>query len=304
MKKKDWLEKNFEESRSHLKTVAYRMLGSTSEAEDAVQETWIRLSGADSEKIENLGGWLTTVIARVCLDRLRSRKSKGEESLDDVATEIPHESSANPESQVLLADTVGAALLVVLDTLTPAERIAFVLHDLFDLSFAEIAPVIDRTEEATRQLASRARRQVRGASSPQEDRERQKEIVSAFLTATREGNFEALIRLLHPDAVLRADATAIKVAEMNKARGAPQFQDEIRGAKNVANTLKGKADEAQLALIDGIFGWTWAPAGKPVVAFRFTVQSGSVQAIDIVMDPKQLQAVDIEIVGTKKGVQS
>jgi RNA polymerase sigma factor (sigma-70 family) len=304
MKKNDWLEKNFEETRSHLKAVAYRMLGSTAEAEDAVQETWIRLSGAESEKIDNLGGWLTTVVARVCLDRLRSRKSKREEPIEDFESEISADQSGNPEAQYLLADTVGAALLVVLETLSPAERIAFVLHDLFNLSFAEIAPIIDRTEEATRQLASRARRQVRGASTPQEDRERQKEVVSAFLAASRDGNFEALIRLLHPDAVLRADAMAIKVAEMNKDKGAPQFLAEIRGAKNVANTLKGKAAAAQLAFIDGVMGWTWAPGGKPVVAFQFTVQGGNVMAIDIVMDPKKLKDTDIEIFNSQNGGQA
>jgi RNA polymerase sigma factor (sigma-70 family) len=304
MKKKEWLETNFEQTRGHLKAVAYRMLGSVAEAEDAVQETWIRLSGSDSTKIENLGGWLTTVVARVCLDRLRSRKSKGEESLDDFESEIPDSGSGNPEAQYLLADTVGAALLVVLETLSPAERIAFVLHDLFNLSFAEIAPIIDRTEEATRQLASRARRQVRGASAPQEDRERQKEVVSAFLAASREGNFEALIRLLHPDAVLRADATAIKMAEVNKDKGAPQFKSEIRGSKNVADTLKGKAAAAQLALIDGSFGWTWAPAGKPVVAFSFTTRAGNITAIDIIMDPQKLQATDIEILKSQTGGQS
>ncbi len=304
MKKNDWLEKNFEETRGHLKAVAYRMLGSVGEAEDAVQETWIRLSGAESDKIDNLGGWLTTVVARICLDRLRSRKSKREESLDDVESQIPHSSTGNPEAHFLLADTVGAALLVVLETLSPAERIAFVLHDMFDLSFAEIGPIIDRTEEATRQLASRARRQVRGASTPQEDHERQKEVVSAFMAASRDGNFEALIRLLHPDAVLRADATAIKVAEMNKDKGAPQFQSEIRGAKNVAGTLKGKAAAAQMALIDGSYGWTWGPAGKPVVAFCFTVQGGTVMAIDVVMDPKKLQTTDIEVLNSQTGGQS
>jgi RNA polymerase sigma-70 factor (ECF subfamily) len=295
MDKKDWLAKNFEETRDHLKAVAYRMLGSVGETDDAVQEAWIRLTRSESEKIENLSGWLTTAVARVCLDMLRSRKSRREEPLDEKIYDIPSEGLGSPEADLLVADSVGQALLVVLDTLTPVERIAFVLHDLFDLSFEEIAPIIDRTEAAARQLASRARRRVRGASTPQEDIERQQEVVAAFLAAARDGNFQALIKLLHPDIVLRADETAVKIAEANKHKGAPKFKREIRGAKNVADTFKGNAEAAQLAFVNGSPGATWAPGGKPVVAFCFLLKGGKISAIDIVMDRKELCDIDIEI---------
>jgi len=298
MEKKDWLAKNFEETRKHLKAVAYQMLGSSGEAEDAVQEAWIRLNRSESEEIDNLRGWLTTVVARVCLDMLRSRKSKREDPLDDKVSNLPIEKE-NPEADFLIADSVGPALLLVLDLLTPTERIAFVLHDIFDLSFEEIAPIIDRSEEATRQLASRARRRVKGANTPQEDRERQEEVVSAFLAASRDGNFEALIRLLHPDVVLKADETAVKISEANKAKGAPQFKDKITGAKNVADTFKGRAAGAQLALINGFAGGTWAPGGKPVVAFCFTMAGGKISAIAIVMDKKKLESFEFEIIDTK-----
>lgn len=300
MDKKEWLAKNFEERRSHLKAVAYRMLGSTGEAEDAVQETWTRLQ-SESDQIDNLNGWLTTVVARVCLDMLRSKKSKREEPLDDEISELPSDGSENPETNFILADAVGPALSLVLDTLTPAERIAFVLHDLFDLSFEEIAPIIDRTEENARQLASRARKRIRGAKNSKEDSDRQREIVSAFLAASREGNLNALIRLLHPDATLRADETAVKVAEANKAKGAPQFKKEIKGAHNVADTMNGKAAAAQLALIDGLTGATWAPGGKPVVAFRFSVVDDKIADIEIVMDPKNLSTTTIKIIESNSG---
>jgi RNA polymerase sigma factor (sigma-70 family) len=181
MENKDWLENHFRESRHRLLAIAYRMLGSEDEAEDAVQEAWIRLTRSESKAIENINGWLTTVVTRVCLDLLRSRKSRREVPIDDTVYEIPSEGSGNPEGDVLLADSVGPALLVLLDLLTPTERIAFVLHDLFDLSFEEIAPIINRSEMAARQLASRARRRIRGASAPNCDMERQKEVVSAFL---------------------------------------------------------------------------------------------------------------------------
>lgn len=270
------------------------MLGSVGEAEDAVQDAWERLTRSESENIENLSGWLTTVVARVCLDKLRTRKSRREESLHDKEDFVS--SKADVERDFMVADSVGSALLVVLDTLTPAERVAFVLHDLFDLSFEEIAPIIHRTEMATRQLASRARRRVKGASVPRDDQERQQEMVSAFLAASRDGDFEALISLLHPDIVLRADETAIKVAEANKAKGAPQFKNEIKGATNVFDTFKGKATGAYLAFVNGQVGATWAPGGRPIVAFCFTFEGGKIVAIDIVMNPKELRAIDIEII--------
>jgi RNA polymerase sigma factor (sigma-70 family) len=296
MEKKDGLAKNFEDARKHLKAVAYQMLGSSGEAEDAVQEAWMRLNRSNSEEIDNLRGWLTTVVARVCLDMLRSRKSKREDPLDDNVSEIPNDQYGNPEAEFMLADSVGPALLLVLDLLTPTERIAFILHDIFDLSFEEIAPIVDRTEEATRQLASRARRTIRSASSPQQDNERQQEIVSAFISAARDGNFEALIRVLHPDVVLRADTTAIKIAEVNKSRGAPQFKAVMNGAKTVAETFKGKAAAAQLAWINGAAGGTWAPGGKPVVAFCFKISGGKISEIEIVMDKDKLEKSEIKII--------
>jgi RNA polymerase sigma-70 factor (ECF subfamily) len=295
MEKKDWLAKDFDETRPHLRAVAYRMLGSVDEAEDAIQEAWIRLTRSQSDKIDNLGGWLTTVVARVCLDMLRSRKSRKEEPLDEQVIKDP--GSGNPEADLLITDSVGPALLVVLDTLTPAERIAFVLHDLFDLSFDEIAPIIDRTEIAARQLASRARRRVRGMkTTSQEDTHRQREIVTAFLTASRDGNFSALLKLLHPDVVLRADKTAVKVAAANRAKGAPAFKNEIRGAGDVAETLKGRARGAQLALVDGFTGATWAPSGKPVVVFAFAVGDGKIEEIDVIMNTEDLEKMEVEVI--------
>jgi RNA polymerase sigma-70 factor (ECF subfamily) len=295
MEKKDWLAKDFEETRPHLRAVAYRMLGSVDEAEDAIQEAWIRLTRSQSDKIDNLGGWLTTVVARVCLDMLRSRKSRKEELLDNQLIRDP--GSANPDADLLMADSVGPALLVVLDALNPAERIAFVLHDLFDLSFEEIAPVIDRTETAARQLASRARRRVRGMkATAQEDTHRQREVVTAFLAASRDGDFSALLALLHPDAVLRADKTAVKVAAANQAKGAPAFKSEIRGAEHVAETLKGRARGAQLALVDGFTGATWAPSGKPVVVFAFAVRDGKIEEIDVIMNTEDLKKMEVEMI--------
>jgi RNA polymerase sigma-70 factor, ECF subfamily len=295
MEKQGWLAKDFEGNRPHLKAVAYRMLGSADEAEDAVQEAWIRLTRFESEKIDNLSGWLTTVVARVCLDMLRSRKSRKEEPLDKQVIKDP--GAGNPEAELLIADSVGPALLLVLDTLTPTERIAFVLHDLFDLSFDEIAPIIDRTEIAARQLASRARRRVRGMkASSLEDTHRQREIVTAFLAASREGDFSALLKLLHPDVVLRADKTAVKVAAANRAKGAPSFTSEIRGADDVAETFKGRAAGAQLALIDGFVGATWAPSGKPVVVFAFAVRDGRIEEVDVIMNTEDLKKMEVEVI--------
>lgn len=303
MEKNDWLVTEFETTRHRLQAVAYRMLGSRSEAEDAVQEAWIRLNRSDSDSIDNLGGWLTTVVARVCLDMLRSRKAAREESIEEMLLDLPEEGEGDLEEELMIADAVGPALLLVLDRLSPAERIAFVLHDLFDLSFDEIAPIIERTESATRQLASRARRCVRGATMPGKDVKRQQEVVAAFMQASRQGNFDALIRLLHPDVVLRADATAIKVSTANKARGAPQFTPEITGAKAVADTLNGSAQGAQLALVNGLTGAAWGMNGKTVVAFCFVVNDGKISAIDIVMDKETLDNLDIQIIDNS-GVKS
>jgi RNA polymerase sigma-70 factor (ECF subfamily) len=296
MEKRDWLAQNFEEARKHLKAVAYQMLGSSGEAEDAVQEVWIRLNKSNSEEIDNLRGWLTTVVARVCLDMLRARKSKREEPLEEHVSVLPNEKFGNPESEFMLADSIGPALFLVLELLTPVERIALVLHDIFDLSFDEIAPILDRSEESARQLASRARRKVRGARRPQDENEQQQEIVAAFISAARDGNLEALIRVLHPDVVLRADSTAVKIAEVNKGKGAPQFKAIMNGANTVAETFKGKAAAAQLAWINGVAGGTWAPGGKPVVAFSFKTSGGKITEIEIMMDRDQLEKTDIKLI--------
>jgi RNA polymerase sigma-70 factor (ECF subfamily) len=226
---------------------------------------------------------------------LRSRKSRKEEPFDQQVVKDP--ASGNPDADLLIADSVGPALLVVLDALTPTERISFVLHDVFDLSFEEIAPIIDRTETTARQLASRARRRVRGMkATSQEDTRRQREIVTAFLAASRDGDFSALLTLLHPDVVLRADKTAVKVAAANRAKGAPAFKSEIRGANDVAETLKGRARGAQLALVDGFAGATWAPSGKPVVIFAFAVRDGQIEEIDVIMNTEDLRKMEVEVI--------
>lgn len=304
MEKNDWLAEHFDEARSHLVAVAHRMLGSHGEAEDAVQEAWIRLNRSEPEAIDNPGGWLTTVVARICLDRLRSRKLRNEISLDNSIDEIAHEGAGNPEADYALADSIGPVLLVVLDLLSPDERIAFVLHDVFDLSFKDVAAIIDCSEESARQLASRARRRVRSAGPFDADRERQQKMVSAFLAASRDGNFEELISLLHPDVILRADDTTIKVTQANKSKGAPQFSREMTGAQLVAATFKGQAAAAQLALVNGSFGATWTAGGKPVVVFCFAITDERIRAIDIVMDKKALQEFDVEVIENQIGAQS
>ena len=284
------LTERFEENRGHLKAVAYRMLGSTSEADDAVQEAWLRLSRSETSDIENLGGWLTTIVARVCLDMLRSRSSRRENSLGAPmsAPIVSRENGSDPEYQALLTDSVGLALLVVLETLAPAERVAFVLHDVFAVPFDEIAPIVGRSSSAARQLASRARRRVQGTDpAPAADAERQREIVDAFLAASRGGDFAALLAVLDPDAVLRSDATAARM-------GAP---GEIRGARDVAETFMGHAKAAQLAIIDGVAGLVWAPGGQPRVVFNFTIGNGKVIGIELLADPKRLDHLDVTIFG-------
>ena len=293
------LAARFEANRPHLRAVAYRLLGSTSEAEDAVQEAWLRLSRADTSDVRNLDGWLTTVVARVCLDMLRSRNARREEPLEPYAAEEPipadaasADPEANPEQAALLADSVGLALLVVLDTLNPAERLAFVLHDVFDVSFDEIAPIVGRTPTAARQLASRARRRVQGAGAdpdadPDVDRARQRTVVEAFLTAARGGDFAALLAALDPDVTLRADATAL-------ATGA----SEARGAQAVAAQFSGRARAAQVALVDGAAGLTWVPGGQPRVVFAFTLSDdGKITAIEMIADPARLSQLDVKIIG-------
>jgi RNA polymerase sigma-70 factor (ECF subfamily) len=287
---REWLAQQFEESRSHLRAVAWRMLGSSSDADDAVQEAWLRLSRSDTSAVHNLRAWLTTVVARVCLDMLRSRKSRGEVSLDTPAPEAvtSREDRTHPEHEAQLADAVGLALLVVLETLAPAERVAFVLHDLFDLPFEEIAPVVGRTPAAARQLASRARRRVRGAGAPETpDPARQRQVVEAFLAASQGGDLEALLVLLDPDVVLRADPAAAQM-------GAPK---EVRGAADVARTFSGRARAAQLALVNGLAGLAWAPGGRPRVVFGFTTAHGKVVAIDMVADAAWLSRLKLRLLG-------
>jgi RNA polymerase sigma-70 factor (ECF subfamily) len=280
----NWLAERFEDHRAHLRSVAYRMLGSASEADDAVQEAWLRLSRADATAIQNLGGWLTTVVARAALDMLRSRASRREEPFGEFAPErLASEAAADPEQEVVLADSVGLALLVVLETLSPAERVAFVLHDMFDLPFEEIAPIVGRSPVAARQLASRARRRVRGAAAPEPDRGRQREIVEAFLGAARGGDFEGLLRVLDPDVVVRADRTAIEIG------AAP----EVRGAAAVADTFAGRARHARPALIDGSPGLVWAAGGTPRMVFRFTLAGDRIVAIDLIADADRLSDLDV-----------
>ena len=280
----DWLAERFEDHRTHLRAVALRMLGSASEAEDAVQETWIRLSRYDHQQVDNLGGWLTTVVARVSLDMLRSRTSRREEPLaDPVPAEV-----IDPDAEVLLADAVGPALLVVLDTLSPAERLAFVLHDLFAVPFDEIAPIVGRTPIAARQLASRARRRVRGAGPASAvDRARQREVVEAFLAASRSGEFGRLLSLLDPGVVLRADAAVVRMGGVA----------EVRGPQAVAETFSGRAKHARLALLDGVPGAAWQVGGQTQVAFEFDVAGGLITEIRLLADRETLDRLGVEFPG-------
>jgi RNA polymerase sigma-70 factor (ECF subfamily) len=294
------LTQTFESRRSQLRAVAYRMLGSASEADDAVQEVWLRLRRADTSDVENLGGWLTTVVARVCLDMLRTRSSRREQPLGDVAPEAPTDRAAriDPEREALLADSIGPALLVVLDALTPPERLAFVLHDMFAVPFDDIAPIVGRSPAAARQLASRARRRVRGAdSSTDADLSRRDEVVSAFITASRDGDFDALLTLLDPDVVMRADAATVEASRARQALGAPTVSSLVRGAPEVATAFAGRARAAQRALIDGAPGAVWAPDGRPWVVFDFTIVDGRIVAVELIGDSEQLGQLEIVILG-------
>ena len=299
MDQHDWLAAQFETNRGHLRAVAYRMLGSLSEADDVVQEAWLRLSRSDTSSVGNLGGWLTTVVARVCLDLLRSRKLRGEESLDAHLPEqiASHAEGIDPEHEVLLADSVGTALLVVLETLTPSERLAFVLHDMFGVSFDEIATIVDKTPAAARQLASRARRRVQGAAVPNPDLVCQRRVVDAFLAASRGGDFAALLALLDPDVVLRADAAAVLGSAAKQAEGAPKLAPEVHGAAAVADTFAGRARQAQPALLDGAVGAVWAPGGTPRAAFAFMIADDRIVGIEIIVEPARLAEIEVEILG-------
>ncbi|MER7862811.1 sigma-70 family RNA polymerase sigma factor [Amycolatopsis japonica] len=285
----DRLTERFEEHRTRLRAVAYRMLGSASEAEDAVQDTWLRLNRTDAAEIENLGGWLTTVVARVCLNVLRSRDHRREEPLDAAFSE-PADSTVDPAADAVLADSVGLAMLVVLDTLAPAERLAFVLHDMFAVPFDEIAPLIDRTPAAARQLASRARRRVQGrpiATEP--DLARRRQVVDAYLTAARGGDFAALLELLHPDVVLRAD----------KAAGPSREPIFLRGASVVARGAAAasvRAAVTQLALVNGGIGLVMADEGRPSVVLAFAFVDGKISEIDVIADRERVRGLDLVMV--------
>ena len=287
MNERDYLAERFEEHRTHLRAVAYRMLGSLSEVDDAVQEAWLRLSRADRAGIDNLGGWLTAVVARVCLDMLRSRQSRREEPFTPDAPEpvATGAHGSSPEQDALLADSVGLALLMVLDRLTPAERLAFVLHDMFAVPFEEIAPIVGRSAEAARQLASRARRRVRSGGAPDPDLPQQREVVEAFIAALRAGDFEGLLAVLDPNLVVRADTS-----------GAPS---EVRGAAVWAKGAVAYGHLARLtqpALVDGAIGVVVAPQGRLVRALRFTIADGKITEIEVIGNPARLGELDVSSV--------
>ena len=302
----DWLAQQFETHRSHLRAVAYRMLGSLNEAEDAVQESWLRLNRTDTSDVHNLGGWLTTVVARVCLDILRSRASRREEPMgvhvpDPIVSSaegVGPADSADPADQAVLADSVGLALLVVLETLAPAERLAFVLHDMFAVPFEQIAPIVGRTPASARQLASRARRRVQGAAAPDPDLGRQREVVEAFLAAARGGDLEALVAVLAPDVVLRADVGAVAAAAL--PAGASRL---VRGARAVAGQaltferLGSGGAVSRLALVNGAVGVVTTRDGAVVTVLGFTVAGGRVAEIDILADRERLARLEVAALG-------
>jgi RNA polymerase sigma factor (sigma-70 family) len=292
MDEAEWLAARFEEQRAHLRAVAYRMLGSLAEADDAVQDSWLRLSRADPAEVENLAGWLTTVVARECLKMMRTRRNRREEPLADLTAGPPagpHDAS-DPEAGALLADSVGPALMVVLDTLGPAERLAFVLHDVFAVPFGEIAAILERSPAASRQLASRARRRIQGATPPRNvDPGRQRQIVDAFLTALRDGDFEALVAVLDPDVLLRDDSA-----------GLPGGAAVMRGARAVGAHALGFSRSAQFvvpALVNGAVGLAIVPQGRLMGALSFTFAGGKITEIDMISEPGHLGDVDLALAG-------
>jgi RNA polymerase sigma-70 factor (ECF subfamily) len=272
------------------------MLGSMSEADDAVQEAWLRLSRSDSSGVENLGGWLTTVVARVCLDVLRSRKSRREEPLDPNAAEpiTRRSDGSDPEEDALLGDSVGLAMIVVLEMLSPAERVAYVLHDVFDVPFDDIARVVARSPAAARQLASRARRRIRGAATvPDADLSRRRHVVEAFHAASRDGDFDALLAVLDPDVVLRADDGAVEAGA----------SAETRGAAAVAEIFSGRARAARPAMVDGSAGLVWAPGGQPRIVFSFTIVSGKIVEINLTADPERIRKFNVEVMPNARSLK-
>ncbi|QBD78499.1 sigma-70 family RNA polymerase sigma factor [Ktedonosporobacter rubrisoli] len=292
MDEHDWLAAQFEAQRPHLRAVAYRMLGSLPEAEDAVQEGWLHLSRSETIGIGNLHGWLTTVVARICLDMLRSRKARREEPGGLVVPEpdVDPQGRIDPAEEMELSDSVGQALLIVLDTLSPAERLAFVLHDVFAVPFNEIAPIVGCSELAARKLASRARNRVRKATMRKEaDDTRSREVVDAFLKASRDGDFDTLLTLLDPDVVLRADRTAVSI-------GAP---GEVHGARAVASQFSGRARGVKPALVNGAVG-AMAQRGQRFLVFSLTIKSGKIAEINVVADPEHLRHLDLVILGSSR----
>lgn len=296
----DWLAGLFQSHRGHLRGVAYRMLGSLSEADDAVQEAWLRLHRAGADGIDNLGGWLTTTVARVCLDTLRARKARREDrppqprasapdsakDTENVGSAVAPSAPADPEQEAMLADSVGLAMLVVLESLEPAERVAFVLHDLFGVAFEDIAAIVGRSVDAARQLASRARRRLRGETQvPRETLARQREVVGAFLAASRDGDFDKLLSLLDPQVVFRPDLTA--------KLGGPR--QEIRGATEVAKLFSGRAQAARMALVNGEIGIVVAPRGRLLLVLVPTLASGRILALDVVASPDRLSELQLGI---------
>jgi RNA polymerase sigma-70 factor (ECF subfamily) len=275
------LSERFEASRKHLRSVALRMLGNAHEAEDAVQETWLRLARSDTSGVDNLPGWLTTVVSRICLDMLRARTARAEEAIDP---EFDVEADDDPEQDIIRVDDVGLALLVVLDRLTPSERLAFVLHDLFDVAFEDIAPILDKTPDAARQLASRARRRVRGGAADTATADRQR-IIETFLVAARGGDMTALLQVLDPDVVFRADAAAMKLGSLA----------EICGAGAVAEAFKGRAQAAAVALLDGELGVAVLPAGALLLVLKLEVRDGRIVGIRAVADRGELDAIDVVV---------
>jgi RNA polymerase sigma-70 factor (ECF subfamily) len=292
MHKDKALREQFDGSRARLKGIAYRMLGSASEAEDAVQEAWFRLVRGDGG-VKNRVAWLTTVVARICLDMLRARKSRREEPIGAETEALSAAGDSEWESQ--MTDSVGVAMLVVLETLPPAERVAFVLHDMFDLSFNDIAPVVGRSSAAARQLASRGRRRVQGAPAiPDTDRVKQREVVDAFLAASRQGDFSALLAVLDPDVALRADAVAVEASVARASLGAPPLRAEVVGRDAVAGVFGGRAGAARPAMVDGVPGLVFAPGGRPFSVFDFIVENGRIVEICLVADARSIAAMELE----------
>ncbi|HXJ66559.1 MAG TPA: RNA polymerase sigma factor SigJ [Actinomycetota bacterium] len=292
MDERDWLTERFEEQRPRLRAVAYRMLGSMAEADDALQEAWLRVARAGATDVENLGGWLTTIVARVCLNMLRSRSTRAEESLEVHVPDpiVGREDENDPEQRALMADSVALAMLVVLETLSPAERLAFVLHDMFAVPFDEIAPLVERTPEAARQLASRARRRVQGAPvTPDVDLAEQRRVVDAFFSAAHGGDFEALVEVLDPDVVLHSDGGALR----------PVATAVLHGAREVASNailFRRWAPYVRPAIVNGVAGAVAAPQGRPFSVLSFIVRGGRIVEIDVLADPERLSKLDLTVI--------